>query len=85
VRGLNAATAAAFPGRHAASVSVGGAVTAPATYSEAQLGALPQATFTVTQHEWWRTQTYHDTGVPVEELVNDAAPTLPAARTRCCG
>jgi hypothetical protein len=78
--GLNAATAAAFPGGHAPSVSVGGAVTTPATYSEAQLGALPQTGFTVTRHEWWRTQTLHDTGVPVEGLVNAAAPTLPAAK-----
>ncbi len=78
--GLNAATAAAFPGRHAASVSVGGAVATPATYSEAQLGALPQSTFTVTQHEWWRTRTHSDTGVSVEDLVNAAAPTLPSAK-----
>ena len=78
--GLNAAAAAAFPGRHAASVSVGGAVTTPATYSEAQLGAMPQTTFTVTEHEWWRTRTHSDTGVSVEDLVNAAAPTLPSAK-----
>ena len=78
--GLNAAAAAAFPGRHAASVSVGGAAPAPATSSEAQLGAMPQTTFTVTEHEWWRTRTHSDTGVSVEDLVNAAAPTLPAAK-----
>lgn len=78
--GLNAAAAAAFPGRHAASVAVGGAVTTPATYSEAQLGALPQTTFSVTQHEWWRSRTHTDQGVSVEDLVNTAAPTLPSAK-----
>ena len=78
--GLNAAAAAAFPGRHAASVSVGGAVTTPATYSTAQLGALPQTTFSVTEHEWWRTRTHSDSGVSVEDLVNAAAPTLPSVK-----
>jgi hypothetical protein len=61
-------------------VSVAGAVTTPATYSAGQLGALPQATFSVTEHEWWRTQTHSDTGVSVEALVNTAAPTLPSAK-----
>lgn len=78
--GLNAGVAAAFPGRHAPSVAVGGAVTTPATYSVAQLGALPQTTFTVTEHEWWRTRTHTDQGVSVEDLVNAAAPTLPSAK-----
>jgi hypothetical protein len=78
--GLNAAAAAAFPGRHVASVSVGGAVTPPATYSKAQLGALVQSTFTVTRREWRRSRTHMDTGVSVEDLVNAAAPTLPSAK-----
>jgi hypothetical protein len=78
--GLNAAVAAAFPGRHAPSVAVGGAVTTPATCSVAQLGALPQTTFTVSEHEWWRTRTHTDQGVSVEDLVNAAAPTLPSAK-----
>ncbi|HEY1711628.1 MAG TPA: hypothetical protein VGG07_01930 [Solirubrobacteraceae bacterium] len=46
--GLNVAAAAAFGGRQAPSVTVAGAVTTPATYSVAQLGSLPQTTFTVT-------------------------------------
>src|SRR5262249_7110535 len=78
--GVNAATAVAFPGRHAPSVAVGGAVTTLATYSVVQLGALPQTSFTVTQREWWRTRTHNDTGVSVEDLVNAAAPTLPSAK-----
>jgi hypothetical protein len=77
--GLNAAAAAAFPGRHVASVSVTGAVATPATYSLSQLGAMPQTSFTVTQRAWWRTRTHSDTGVSVEDLVNTAAPTLPPA------
>jgi hypothetical protein len=61
-------------------VAVGGAVATPATYSETQLGALPQTTFTVTEHQLWRTRTHSDTGVSVEDLVNAAAPTLPSAK-----
>jgi hypothetical protein len=78
--GLNAAGAAAFPGRHAPSVAVGGAVTTPASYSEGQLAALPQTTFSVTDHQWWRIQTHSDSGVLVEDLVNAAAPTLPSSK-----
>lgn len=78
--GLNAAVASAFGGRQAPSVSVGGAVTTPTTYSVAQLGSLPQTVFTVTQREWRHTRTHTDQGVAVEDLVNTAAPVLPAAK-----
>lgn len=78
--GLNAATAVAFGGWQGPTVSVGGAVTTPTTYSTPQLGTLPQTTFTVTRHVWWRTQTLTDQGVPLEDLVNDAAPVLPSAK-----
>ncbi len=78
--GLNAATAAAFPGHHAPSISVSGAVTTPATYSQSQLAALPQTTFSVTDHRWRWSRTHSDSGVAVEDLVTDAAPTLPAVK-----
>jgi hypothetical protein len=78
--GLNAAAAAAFGARQAPSVSVGGAVTTPATYSVARLGSLPQTTFTVTRHEWRHTRTDTDQGVSVEDLVNSAVPVLPSAK-----
>lgn len=78
--GPTAGPAAALAGQHARSVTVGGAVTTPASYSPSALAALPQTTFSVTRHTWWgpRTETYQ--GVPLETLVNAAAPTLPAAK-----
>lgn len=51
-------------------MTVGGAVTTPATYAEAQLGARPQRTFTVTRHLWQRTETLTDQGVSLEDLVD---------------
>ncbi len=50
------------------------------TYSLSQLQPL-ETTFTVTRSSWWgRSRSYTDQGVSVEALVNDADPTLPAAK-----
>lgn len=54
---------------------VAGEVSAPTAYSAAQLAALPQATVTLTMGRRQVT----DTGVLLETLVNDAAPTYPAS------
>jgi hypothetical protein len=54
------------------SVSVNGAVTTPATYSAAQLAAMPQTTFTVTA----RGGPVSATGVSLESLVAAAQPTV---------
>jgi hypothetical protein len=50
-------------------VTIGGAVTTPHTYTLAELGALPQQSFTVGHRT--------GTGVSLEDLVNAAAPVLP--------
>jgi hypothetical protein len=52
-------------------VTLGGAVTTPATYTRADLAALPQQSFTVGNRT--------GTGISLEALVNDAGPTLPPA------
>ena len=49
---LTAGGSAALPRPPQATVSVGGAVATPSTYSLAQLDALPPTTFTVNEH-WW--------------------------------
>ncbi|HUA04194.1 MAG TPA: hypothetical protein VMB27_09835 [Solirubrobacteraceae bacterium] len=73
---VTAGASAAFPGRpHEATVGVGGAVTNPQTYSLSQLGSLPQTTVTFTQHSWFGSRTYTDTGVSLEALVDDSVPT----------
>jgi hypothetical protein len=54
-------------------ISVGGAVTTPATYTLAQLSAEPQTTFTV-PGPWGSSQTA--TGVSLETLVQAAAPSV---------
>ena len=77
---LTAGASAASSGRHQPTVAVGGAVAAPATYTLAELGALPQTSFTATERWWWGSRTHTDTGVSLEDLVNDAGPTLPAAK-----
>ncbi|HUA70186.1 MAG TPA: hypothetical protein VMA96_03870 [Solirubrobacteraceae bacterium] len=77
---VTAGAVAAFPRSHQASVSVGGAVATPATYSLAQLGALPQTSFSVSRRWWLGSRTETDQGVSVEDLVNTAAPTLPSAK-----
>jgi hypothetical protein len=74
---LTAGSAAAFPRPHDPTVSVAGSVTAPGTYN---LSQLPQTSFTTTERWWWGSRTHSDTGVSVEDLVNAAAPTLPAAK-----
>jgi hypothetical protein len=56
------------------SVSVAGAVTTPATYSDAQLAAMPQTTFTVTAQG--RGGPVSATGVSLENLVAAARPSV---------
>jgi hypothetical protein len=77
---LTAVGAAAFPGPDQSTVSVGGAVATPATYSLAQLDALPQTTFTVNDHRWRGSRSHTDSGVSLDDLVNAAAPTEPSAK-----
>lgn len=72
---LSASTAAAFPRQHQATLSVGGAVTTPSTYSVDQLDALPQTTFPVVQR--WGSRSPTDQGVSLDYLVTTATPTLP--------
>jgi hypothetical protein len=55
------------------SVSVTGAVATPATYSEAQLAAMPQTTFTITRHDGGAVSA---TGVSLESLVTAAQPNV---------
>ena len=62
------------------SVSVGGAVATPATYSLSALAALPQTTFSVTRATWWGPWTEVDEGVSLESLVDSSSPNLPAAK-----
>ena len=52
----------------------------PTTYTVADLAALPETTFTTSERWWWGSGSHTDTGVSLEDLVNDAAPTLPAAK-----
>lgn len=80
---LTAGGSAALPRPHQASVSVGGAVATPSTYSLAQLDALPPTTFTVNERWWHGSRSHTDEGVSLEDLVNVAAPTLPSAKTHC--
>jgi DMSO/TMAO reductase YedYZ molybdopterin-dependent catalytic subunit len=77
---LGASASAASAAPHQPTVSVGGTVAAPATYSLSALQALPQTTFTVTTPTWWGTSTETGQGVSLESLVNAAQPTLPAAK-----
>jgi hypothetical protein len=83
VCGLLLAPAAASAGfRHepAPVVTVGGAVATSTTYSLGQLQSQ-ETPFTVTRSWWWGgTRTETDQGVSLETLVNDAQPTLPAAK-----
>jgi hypothetical protein len=53
-------------------VTVGGTVTTPHTYTRADLAALPQQSFAVGHRT--------DTGVSLEDLVNTAAPVLPTTK-----
>ncbi|HEX4008425.1 MAG TPA: hypothetical protein VHX62_00370 [Solirubrobacteraceae bacterium] len=79
--GIDAAVAEGWPGhQNRATLSVSGAVTAPTTYSAAQLAALPQTTFTVSRRRWRGSSTISETGVSLETLVNDAQPVLPDAK-----
>jgi hypothetical protein len=58
-------------------VSVTGTVTTPATYSLAQLQAMPQTTFAVPARGG--APAHSDQGVSVEQLVESAVPVVPAA------
>jgi hypothetical protein len=78
--GASAGGAVAFPGVSQPALTVGGAVATPGSYSLTALQALPQTTFSVTERSWWGSRTYTDTGVPVEDLVNDAQPTEPITK-----
>ncbi|HEY5198334.1 MAG TPA: hypothetical protein VIJ51_15040 [Solirubrobacteraceae bacterium] len=57
-------------------VSVGGTLITPATYSLAQLAALPQTSFTVPARGG--APAHSDQGVSLEQLVQTAVPILPA-------
>ncbi|HEX3873079.1 MAG TPA: hypothetical protein VHW26_02960 [Solirubrobacteraceae bacterium] len=59
-------------------VSVGGTLTAPASYSVAGLKALPQTTFAVPARGG--APAHADQGVSLEQLVETSAPVLPAAK-----
>jgi hypothetical protein len=72
--GLDAGAAVAS----AQTVSVGGAVATPASYSRSALEALPQTAFPVTIHTRRGSFTETDSGVSLETIVNDAAPVLPS-------
>lgn len=64
--------------RHrAATLSVGGAVGAPATYTRSQLAGLPQTTFTAAGAGRHHARTVSETGVSVQTLVDRSQPTLP--------
>jgi hypothetical protein len=69
------ATAGAGP---AQPVSVGGQVADPASYTVAQLAALPQTTVQVRTLPWAPART--EQGVLLETLVNDSSPNLPDAK-----
>lgn len=77
---LLGAVLAACPAAGAAglpqAVTVGGTVTTPASYSLAQLQAMPQTTFAVPARAG--EPAHSDQGVSLEQLVNAAAPMLPA-------
>jgi hypothetical protein len=79
---LSAGAAAAFQQQHQSTVSIGGAVATPATYSLSQLEALPltHTTLSVTRRSWWGSRSETDQGVALEDLVNSESPTLPSAK-----
>jgi hypothetical protein len=73
--GMSVPALASVAGGPGPVLSVGGEVTSPATFTMAQLAALPQTTVTVTAG--FRHVT--DTGVLLETLVSDAEPAYPAS------
>jgi hypothetical protein len=77
---LSAAGPAAVAAPPAPGISVAGAVSAPSSYTLAQLEALPQTTFTVTRRMWWGSSTVTEQGVSLESLVEDSSPVLPTAK-----
>jgi hypothetical protein len=62
------------------SVTVGGAVAAPATYSLSALAALPQTIFSLTRGTWWGPRTITDQGVSLETIVDTSQPSLPSVK-----
>jgi hypothetical protein len=80
VVGLGAGASVAGAAWSGPSVSVGGAVAAPATYSLSALQALPQTTFSVTRRTWRGSRTETDQGVSLESLVDSSSPNLPDAK-----
>jgi hypothetical protein len=75
--GAGSASAAIEPGAMT-KVVVGGAVTTPATYTRADLLALPQTTVQTTRQTIFGPVSYADEGVSLQALVNLAHPVLPA-------
>jgi hypothetical protein len=78
--GLDGAAAVASAAPPPPSVSVGGAVASPATYSTSALAALPQTTFSVTRPGPGGARTVVDSGVSLETLVDDSTPNLPSQK-----
>jgi hypothetical protein len=74
--GAGSASAALSPGA-LTTVVVGGAVTTPATYTRADLLALPQTTVQTSRQTIFGPVTYADEGVSLQALVNLAHPVLP--------
>jgi len=74
--GARGAAAAIQPGAMT-KVVVGGAVTTPATYTRADLLALPQTTVQTTRQTIFGPVTTADQGVSLQALVNLAHPVLP--------
>jgi hypothetical protein len=75
--GLGGASAVASASPYQPTVTVGGAVASPASYTPSALAALPQTTFTVTVPTWRGTRTETDSGVSLETLVDTSSPELP--------
>jgi hypothetical protein len=75
--GLGGATAVASAAPYQPTVSVGGAVASPATYTRSALAAMPQTTFDVTVPTRGGTRTVVYEGVSLETLVDTSAPELP--------
>jgi hypothetical protein len=74
--GAGSASAAFTPGAQT-KIVVGGAVTTPATYTRADLLALPQTTVQTTRRTIFGPVTSSDEGVSLQALVNLAHPILP--------
>ncbi len=85
--GLTAGASVASPRHHHrlhhprySGLRIGGAVSVPTTYSLTQLRGMTPTSFSVTRRDWRGLHTTSYAGVPVEDLVNAAQPTLPDAK-----